>query len=66
MDSLTIETPRKVGRPKKVVDPNNPEQNYLLKRIPLDLWLKARAKATEEQTTMQKVLVMLIRAWVDV
>lgn len=54
-----------MGRPKKIPDPNNPEMIYQLKHIPLDLWLKARAKATAEQTSMREVLVALIRAWVQ-
>lgn len=65
MDSTTTDTPRKVGRPKKVADPDNPIQSYMLKGIPLELWLACRAKATREQTTMKDVLVLLLRAWVE-
>ena len=54
-----------MARPRKVPDPNAPEMVYQLKHIPLDLWLKARAKATAEQTSMRAVIVALIRAWVD-
>lgn len=53
-----------MARPKKIPDPDKPEHDYLLKGVPLDLWLDCQAKAVREQVSMKQVLVMMLRAWV--
>ena len=44
-----------------------PEQRRksLTVRLPVDLWRKAKQKATEEERTLQDVCLTLLREWVE-
>jgi hypothetical protein len=42
-----------------------PMSDYLLRGIPHEVWLKARVKSTRLGIPLKKVLIQLIRSWVD-
>ena len=39
--------------------------SYILRKIPNDLWKKAKAKAWSEGRTIRWVIIKLLKMWVD-
>lgn len=40
------------------------EKEYLLKKIPEDLWQKVKIKAIQEDVVIRDVIIQLLREWV--
>lgn len=62
-EALNTPVRNRGGRPRKTRNPN--EMSYLLKGIPRDQWRKFKAKAELEGTTVKRVLLSLVNAWVE-
>ena len=56
---------KKRGYSRAFTPTSAPWSRYLLDRIPVELWIRVRAKAKREHHSLRYVLLQLVSQWVD-